>query len=92
MLKSLAIALLTLTATVSTAAFAGGQGSPPPLDQGGGLLCRILPWLCESHPHPGGGGGGGVTAAPEIDPAEALTALTLLSGGLAVLRGRRSKR
>lgn len=31
-------------------------------------------------------------AAPEFDPASALAALTLLSGGLAVLRGRRTKR
>ena len=31
-----------------------------------------------------------VTAAPEIDPASALGALTLLLGGLAVLRGRRA--
>ena len=29
-------------------------------------------------------------AAPEIDPAGALSALTLLAGSLAVLRGRRS--
>jgi hypothetical protein len=34
-------------------------------------------------PHP--------TAAPEIDPAGALSAFTLLAGGLAVLRGRRSR-
>ena len=30
-------------------------------------------------------------AAPEIDPAGAMSALTLLAGGLAVLRGRRSR-
>jgi hypothetical protein len=30
-------------------------------------------------------------AAPEIDPASAITALTLLAGGLAVIRGRRLK-
>lgn len=30
-------------------------------------------------------------AAPEIDPAMATSALTLLAGGLAVLRGRRRK-
>jgi hypothetical protein len=40
----------------------------------------------------GGNGGNGSVAAPEFDPAEALAALTLLSGGLAVLRGRRAKR
>jgi hypothetical protein len=30
-------------------------------------------------------------AAPEIDPASAISALTLLFGGLAVIRGRRTK-
>jgi len=29
--------------------------------------------------------------APEIDPASAMTGLTLLAGGLTVLRGRRRK-
>jgi hypothetical protein len=31
-------------------------------------------------------------AAPEIDPSSALAGLTLLSGGLAVMRGRRSRK
>jgi len=30
-------------------------------------------------------------SAPELDPASAMAALTLLTGGLAVLRGRRRK-
>ena len=30
-------------------------------------------------------------SAPELDPASAMAALTLLSGGLAVLRGRRKR-
>lgn len=30
-----------------------------------------------------------VTSAPEIDPASAMAGLTLLAGGLVVLRGRR---
>ena len=30
--------------------------------------------------------------APEIDPASALSGLTLLAGGLAVIRGRRNKK
>jgi hypothetical protein len=30
--------------------------------------------------------------APEIDPASAMAGLTMLTGGLAVLRGRRSKK
>jgi hypothetical protein len=33
-----------------------------------------------------------VVSAPEIDPASALGGLTLLLGGLAVVRGRRSKK
>ena len=32
-----------------------------------------------------------ITRAPEIDPASAMAGLTLLAGGLAVLRGRRVK-
>ena len=84
MLKSLAIGLLTLTATVSTAALAGTGSAPP---AGEGIICWILPFLCQHH---SGGGGGGVTAAPEIDPASAAAALTLLAGGLVVLRGRRA--
>jgi hypothetical protein len=34
--------------------------------------------------------GSGPLAAPEFDPAGAMAALTLLAGGLAVLRGRRA--
>ena len=34
----------------------------------------------------------GRVPAPEFDPASAVAALTLLSGGLAVLRGRRTKK
>jgi hypothetical protein len=37
--------------------------------------------------------GGRVVGAPEIDPAQALSALTLLGGTLAIVRGyRRNKR
>jgi hypothetical protein len=31
-------------------------------------------------------------SAPEIDPATSLSGLTLLAGGLAVLRGRRNRK
>jgi hypothetical protein len=41
--------------------------------------------------HDPGHQGGGPVAAPEIDPASAMSALTLLAGGLAVVRGRKSK-
>ena len=34
----------------------------------------------------------GPAQAPEIDPASAMAGLTLLAGGLAVLRGRRTKK
>jgi hypothetical protein len=33
----------------------------------------------------------GPAAAPEMDPSSAMAGFTLLAGGLAVLRGRRSK-
>jgi hypothetical protein len=33
----------------------------------------------------------GAVAAPEIDPSSAMTGLSLVFGGLAVMRGRRSK-
>ena len=36
--------------------------------------------------------GPAVTSAPEIDPASAISGLTLLLGGLAVVRGRRAKK
>jgi hypothetical protein len=38
------------------------------------------------------GGHGVPTPAPEIDPASAMSALALLAGGLAVLRGRSLKK
>ena len=34
----------------------------------------------------------GSTKAPELDPASAMAGLSLLAGGLAVLRGRREKK
>ena len=42
--------------------------------------------------HPPHTGPGHAMAAPEIDPASAMSGLTLLLGGLAVLRGRSSKK
>jgi len=38
----------------------------------------------------GGSGGWGVVSAPEIDPAATISAVTLLLGGLLVLRGRKA--
>jgi hypothetical protein len=43
------------------------------------LFCKPAP----QHPGP--------VSAPEIDPASAMAGLTMLAGGLAVLRGRRKK-
>jgi hypothetical protein len=40
----------------------------------------------------GGGNPGGGMSAPEIDPASAISALTLLAGGLAILRGGKRRR
>ena len=45
------------------------------------------------HPHPPGDHPGpSAPAAPEIDPASAIAALTLLGGAIAVVRGRRLKK
>jgi len=76
--------LLLLTAMTSSA-YAGSGGG------GGGVLCQLELWLGIVSSCPGGGGSGhhGPVPAPEIDPASAVSALTLLAGGLAVLRGRR---
>jgi hypothetical protein len=50
------------------------------------------PWL-QLWGHCGNPGHGGKPAqAPEIDPASAMGGLTLLVGGLAVLRGRSKKK
>ncbi len=54
----------------------------------GGNTCvnmAFLKILCDAGPNRG------VVNAPEIDPASAMAGLTLLAGGLAVLRGRRKK-
>jgi len=48
----------------------------------------LPPW---AHSNPPPSPSGPVTA-PEIDAAGAVSALTLLAGGIAVIRGRRSKR
>jgi len=74
--------LLVLMA-VTSSAYAGGGG-------GGSVLCQIQQWLglvpsCSdgNHHH------GGPIPAPELDPSSAVSAITLLLGGLAILRPRR---
>lgn len=49
-------------------------------------------WASEAHEASEASGTGGAVAAPEIDPSGAMAGLSLLAGGLAVLRGRRSKK
>ena len=80
MLRKLALAIVLTTA-------AGIASATPP-----GVTCTIHYWLgifpyevCTTTPpaHP--------VRAPEIDAASAVAGLTLMIGGLAVLRGRRSK-
>lgn len=76
-MKKLLGSLLLLAVTSS--AYAGSDG----------LACEIehlLGWVSACH---SGSGGGKPVAAPEMDPASATAALTLVMGGLAVLRGRR---
>ena len=68
--------IAVLVWSLATAAFAqAGSDHDHDLDWG---------WGNRDHDH-------GPLAAPEIDPASAVGALTLLAGGLAVVRGRRGK-
>jgi hypothetical protein len=83
-MKKLAGLLVLLAVTSSS--YAGGSGG------GGSLLCEIeyLLGLVKSCPSgSGGSGGSGPAAAPEMDATSAIAGLTLLVGGLAVIRGRR---
>jgi hypothetical protein len=47
--------------------------------------------LFKSHPNEGSERED-IVKAPEIDPASAMSALSLLAGGLVVLRGRKAKK
>jgi hypothetical protein len=71
------VAILVLSLGASSAAFAGNSNC--------GLLGELL-GICGNPGH-----GGNPTQAPEIDPASAMSGLSLLVGGLAVMRGRRKK-
>ncbi len=81
MVRKLALGILL-------ASVAGGA-SAIPSPGGGGFVCtKESFWLwswenCEKSKK--------TVAAPEIDPASAMGGLTLMVGGLLVLRGRRSK-
>jgi hypothetical protein len=52
---------------------------------GTGSNCKQVLWFTVCGPS------GPAAQAPEIDPASAMTGLTMLAGGLTVLRGRRRK-
>jgi hypothetical protein len=80
------LALVILLATVAGVASADSDGRTCQTE----YFLGIFPYeVCtgpeqnEHHKH--------VVAAPEIDAASAVAGLTLMVGGLAVLRGRRSK-
>jgi hypothetical protein len=49
-------------------------------------------FLFFSDHHDHHGNGGPPLSAPEIDPASAMSALTMLASGLVIVRGRRSKK
>jgi hypothetical protein len=69
-------ATLVVTLGMATAAHASWGPPPPPPPPS---------WWAPPPPPPT------VHRAPEIDPSSALAGLTLLAGGLAVLRGRTGK-
>jgi len=75
----LAVVMFALAGVASADARGGG---------GFGFGCIDLGFIeinCKAPPKTG------PASAPEIDPASAMAGLTMLAGGLAVLRGRRKK-
>lgn len=104
MFKPIALALLSMTTVGATAALAEGlpnhnSGLHSVFDH-----AQRPNWHSQGHDSQGndgdsddGDGGNksdppGAPAAPEIDPAGALGALTLLAGALTIVRGRRAAR
>jgi type 1 fimbria pilin len=79
------IGLAILLATVATVASATPPGVTCKTEYFWGFIrhesCTVDP--SHTHKHP--------VAAPEIDAASAVAGLTFMVGGLAMLRGRRSK-
>ena len=57
---------------------------------GAQAFSTLPPWA--PPPHQNAPGNPAPTVAPEIDPSGALSALTLLAGGLAVIRGRKPRK
>ena len=80
MVRKLALAIVLTT--MAGVASAGGRGT---------TTCTTHYFLgfpyevCKTSPNPS------PVAAPEIDAASAVAGLTLMIGGLAILRGRRTK-
>ena len=80
----LALALMTVTGVASASASSGSSET----------CFQLLPWLepvcIPAFPFaPPKSSQPTSTQAPEIDPASAMAGLTMLAGGIAVLRGRR---
>jgi hypothetical protein len=91
--KLLVVTVLSLSA--ATTAYAGtGSNDSSWFSDFGQYIGSVWGNLFGNHnpPPPGGGRGGSPLAAPEIDPASAGSALTLLGCGLAMVRGRRAKK
>jgi hypothetical protein len=77
------IGLAILLATVATVASATPPGVTCKTEYFWGFIPHEVCTVDRSHKHP--------VAAPEIDAASAVAGLTFMVGGLAMLRGRRSK-
>ena len=77
-IRTLSVALLVLTSGAALAQYQGGNGQGGDGQGGDGQ---------------GGNGQGysGPVSAPEIDPAGAVSALMLLAGTVAIIRGYRRK-
>ncbi|HEX3836955.1 MAG TPA: hypothetical protein VHW25_08355 [Steroidobacteraceae bacterium] len=83
MSKVLSVLLLSLAATSAANAFSTRHaGNHEALNRDSGTKVTTAAAT----------GSTDVAAAPEIDPAGAMSAFTLLAGGLVVLRGRRPAR
>jgi hypothetical protein len=83
----LALALMTVAGAASAFGPNGGQNGNGYAPYGNGQQCQQILWFEFCSPS----FGPAPVAAPEIDPASAMAGLSMLAGGLAVLRGRRSK-
>ncbi len=81
--------LVTLAGPVYAIGPGGGPvGTPPSTGVGPGGGGVPTPQILPTEPGPGPGPDGGEDPIPEIDPGSALSALTLLCGGLLLLRDR----